>query len=159
MKLFFCPLCHDIVKMIEGEMRHCACGKCGGRYKTKEIASIEGRAIPIVIDNDELIFAIQLRSPNLICKFTAAVIPTNKENCVIKEDMCRACRMHLVNHELRPIQHPENKKDSKNEGYQVYECGICGEIWGCRYQYDPRCGNDDRWKAFGKDSTMVRRHY
>ena len=140
-------------------MRHCACGKCGGMYKNKETASIEGRAIPIVIDNNELVLAIQLRSPNLMCKFTAAVIPINQENQVIKESMCHACRGFLANRELRPIPHPENSQDYNNEGYQVYECGICGEIWGCRYQYDPGCGVDNRWKAFGKDVTKVRRHY
>lgn len=63
---------------------------------------------------------------------------------------------------LVPIDHPANSVDwngYSSQGYQVYRCTECGDYWGCRYQYDPGTGADDRWHRFGPDINLVKRHY
>ncbi len=164
MKLFLCPLCEDIVRMVEGEMRHCKCGKSGGMYRDKVMAEIEGHAIPIGISNPSLVEAVKLQQgyahPIRIIAFT---IPPQEKNHIIAQVMCDQCRQQRFKH-LTIIDHPENTADRSanapsSQGYQVYKCEICGEIWGCRYQWDPGSGSDNRWKAFGKNPDNVRRHY
>jgi len=64
---------------------------------------------------------------------------------------------------MRKVESPANSTDSSgmsSQGYIVYECQVCKCIWGCRYQYDPGTGSDDRWHNFGViDPTTVKRHY
>jgi hypothetical protein len=50
MKLIFCEKCKDLVKLIE-KTRKCKCGKCAGKYFTKELAVINTEAILVGIDN------------------------------------------------------------------------------------------------------------
>ena len=165
MKLFLCPLCEDVVRMLEGEMRYCKCGKSGGMYVDKRMAEIEGHAIPIGISNASLVKALELQTgydhPIRIIAFT---IPPEKTHHIIKQSMCSQCRQQKFNHLTLISNHPENGSDGaarspSSQGYQVYRCEICGEYWGCRYQWDPGSGSDDRWKSFGKNPDDVRRHY
>jgi len=164
MKLFLCPLCEDVVRMLKGEMRYCKCGKSGGVYIDEVMAEIEGHAIPIGISNSSLLDALSLhlnsKAPVQIVAFT---IPPTKEFHIIKQPMCNNCRQQEFKH-LKTIKHSENTSDNSalspsSQGYQVYVCEVCGEYWGCRYQWDPGSGSDDRWKAFGKNPGDVRRHY
>lgn len=164
MKLFLCPLCEDMVRMIEGEMRHCRCGKSGGMYIDKTMAEIEGHAIPIGISNPSLVKALKLQ-PGYThsIRIIAFTIPPEENNHIIKQPMCSNCRQHEFKH-LSPVNHPDNGSDKSalrpsSQGYQVYVCEVCGEYWGCRYQWDPGSGSDDRWKSFGKNPGDVRRHY
>lgn len=63
---------------------------------------------------------------------------------------------------LVKVDHPVNAVDWRNyssQGYQVYRCKECGDYWGCRYQYDPGTGQDDRWHRFGPNLSDVKRHY
>ena len=164
MKLFLCPLCEDVVRMIEGEMRYCKCGKSGGIYLDKTVAEIEGHAIPIGIANPSLVKAVKLQQGyDYPCRIIAFTIPPEENSHIVKQPMCNKCRQQNCSH-LKPVDHPENGSDGaarspNSQGYQVYRCEICGEYWGCRYQWDPGSGSDDRWKAFGKNPGDVRRHY
>lgn len=63
---------------------------------------------------------------------------------------------------LESVAHAANASDwsgASNQGYEVRQCGICGDYWGCRYQYDPGTGADDRWHRFGSNIEDVKRHY
>ena len=164
MKLFLCPVCEDVVRMVEGEMRYCRCGKSGGMYVDKTMAEIEGHAIPIGISNNSLLNVLKLHlkseTPVHVVAFT---IPPKKEYHIIKQPMCSKCRQQEFEH-LKAITHPENTSDTSahspsTQGYQVYKCERCGEYWGCRYQWDQGSGSDNRWKAFGKNQDDIRRHY
>jgi hypothetical protein len=60
--------------------------------------------------------------------------------------------------------HPANTEDYaesyRTQGYRVFRCRRCGDLWGCRYQFDAGTGHDDRWHRFGNvDPTTIRRHY
>jgi hypothetical protein len=160
MKLFFCPECHDIVKMVIGEMRYCSCKKSGGMYVDNVVAEIEGKAVPLGIDNNELVAAYQLKSGKVPCKFSMFFIPDFPANHIIHQPLCYHCRNNSTD-ALNAINHPINCKDRENgsQGYQVYRCHMCGEYWGCRYQYDRESGSDNRWAALGKDPEKIRRHY
>ncbi len=64
--------------------------------------------------------------------------------------------------DMRPITHPLNAADYKGpglsrQGYQVYECIRCGDLWGCRYQRHGGTGSDDRWAKL--DPVNPVRHY
>lgn len=164
MKLFLCPACEDVVRMVEGEMRYCKCGKSGGMYLDKIMAEIEGHAIPIGISNQDLVKAVGLQEGyNYPIRFIAFTIPPLEKNHIIKQPMCKSCRQQTFKN-LTLVKHPENTSDAaakspNSQGYNVYRCEICGEYWGCRYQWDPGTGSDNRWKAFGKNPDNVRRHY
>lgn len=163
MKLILCPECEDVVRLRINEMRYCSCKKSGGMYTDRQNAIIEGRAIPIGISNQSLIKSIGLQEgyshPVRIIAFT---IPVDAKNHVVRQSMCSKCQQQELNH-LIPIDHSENYIDYRSsnsfQGYKVYRCNICGEYWGCRYQWDAGSGSDDKWKAFGKDPDNVRRHY
>ena len=60
MKLLFCPLCEDIVKLAlaHEDYRTCTCGKSCGKYMTHEHAIYGGHAIPIGINNNAFILAM-----------------------------------------------------------------------------------------------------
>jgi len=81
----------------------------------------------------------------------------------IVEKIDRQCCQ--VNLDLDKVDHPANETDCKDshsysgQGYQVYRCKICGDYWGCRWQYDEGTGEDDRWQNFGLDPSNVKRHY
>ena len=64
---------------------------------------------------------------------------------------------------MRKIEHEVNTEDWNShysrQGYQVYQCKICGRYWGCRYQWDMGTGSDNKWKCFGKDKENIERHY
>ncbi len=164
MKLFLCPMCEDIVRMVENEMRYCQCGKSGGMYRDKVMAEIEGHAIPIGISNPSLVKAVKLQQGyDHSIRIVAFTIPSKEKNHIIKQPMCNSCRQQTFKN-LDPIEHSENMSDTsysalRSQGYRVYKCNICGEYWGCRYQWDPGSGSDNRWKAFGKNPENVRRHY
>lgn len=58
-------------------------------------------------------------------------------------------------HQLQRIDdHPLNRTDWRNsyssQGYQVWRCKCCGQLWGCRYQYDAGTGSDDKWEKLTK---------
>ena len=51
MKLFYCPQCHDVMKL-HVYLRQCYCGESGGFYKRDGLnAVLIGEAIPVGIDN------------------------------------------------------------------------------------------------------------
>lgn len=77
MKLLFCPLCQDVVKMIEREPRACHCGASHGVVAADGIhATIRGHAIPLGFDNSSLAGALRSRpEEGLGSRFEAFVIP------------------------------------------------------------------------------------
>ena len=75
MKLFFCPRCHDIVKL-RRELRKCECGSSWGRYMGQINATIGGVAIPLGIENGSLAAALGSRPDSGAgVRFDAFVIP------------------------------------------------------------------------------------
>jgi len=56
MKLFYCPLCGDIVRM-QLEERTCKCGESKGKYTDNINSVVSEGAIPMGIDNNTLIEA------------------------------------------------------------------------------------------------------
>jgi len=51
-KLIYCPHCHDIISLGK-ESKSCKCKKSGGKYKNKINAVYWGKAVPLVIDNED----------------------------------------------------------------------------------------------------------
>ena len=79
MKLIYCPVCKDIVKLTR-RIRSCQCGQSSGRYKDDVNAIISGRSIPLGIDNTSFLKARLARPYHDIgdgALFTAFVIPHN----------------------------------------------------------------------------------
>ena len=63
MKLFYCPLCCDVIKLIN-KKRFCKCKKSYGKLIDKldnacEIAYINNIAVPIAFDNNYIRLALQ----------------------------------------------------------------------------------------------------
>jgi hypothetical protein len=76
MKLLFCNVCHDVVKLtFDG--RYCACKKSWGKYLPDGLyAQISGEAIPIGFANNTLLEALCKRpQAGDGSRFTAFVIP------------------------------------------------------------------------------------
>lgn len=70
----------------------------------------------------------------------------------------------LDDYRWRKVASPANSEDWNQpgsvQGYQVYECMECGDVWGLRYQWDAGTGDDDNWKRFGAiHPSRVKRHY
>ena len=79
MKLIYCPICQDVVKLWhqDDEARFCHCGASFGKYDEDGLhATIYGEAIPLGFDNASLRDALKLR-PEEGCgsQFSAFVIP------------------------------------------------------------------------------------
>lgn len=77
MKLIFCPVCLDVIKLTVGKVRECECGTSYGRYEDDGYnAKIGGKAIPVGIDNVSFVQALQERpKEGLGSVFNAFVIP------------------------------------------------------------------------------------
>lgn len=74
-----------------------------------------------------------------------------------QHDCLRDDRFERIN---SPVNSNDWESGGSSQGYVVFRCKECGDIWGCRYQYDPGTGHDDKWKRFGEvDPASVRRHY
>lgn len=75
MKLLYCKLCGDIVRL-RGELRRCECGASTGRYTGVLQAEISGSAIPLGFNNLDFFLALEERpEQGLGKKFTAFIIP------------------------------------------------------------------------------------
>lgn len=70
MKLIFCSVCEDIVRLWPGYWRSCSCGQAYGRYsiaglaygENARVAEVGGCAIPFGIPNPQFVLALQNRS-------------------------------------------------------------------------------------------------
>lgn len=55
MKLIRCTYCNDVVALIPGRLRACACGRSRGRYRADGIAAdIAGPCVALGIDNESM---------------------------------------------------------------------------------------------------------
>lgn len=77
MKLIFCPLCEDVVKIRTEQERRCWCGKSGGRYLSDGLHALTfGSAIPIGFNNASFLRAVKNKPrEGSGHEFTAFVIP------------------------------------------------------------------------------------
>ncbi len=77
MKLIFCPVCHDIVKLLLEMDRSCQCACSWGHYKGDGLnATYGGMAIPLGIANSTFVKAVQNRPESGEGeRFEAFVIP------------------------------------------------------------------------------------
>ena len=80
MKLLFCPMCQDIVKLLKERQRTCVCGKSWGMYLENGVDSIYGgEAVVLGFGNETFMSAIRKlggRGPDgLGWRFTAFVMP------------------------------------------------------------------------------------
>lgn len=76
MKLIFCTVCHDIVKLTT-ERRTCVCRESSGYYKRDlRTVKISGPAVPIGILNNEFMAAVEeFKKTGKEGNFTSFVIP------------------------------------------------------------------------------------
>jgi len=76
-KLLFCPVCQDVIKLGKDKKRFCECGESAGHYLEDGInANIYGRAIPIGFQNKSFVDALHYRPEDGWGeKFKAFVIP------------------------------------------------------------------------------------
>lgn len=76
MKLIFCKVCEDVVRLDRKE-RTCECQSCGGRYLSPVLAEYWGEsAVPLSIDTESLKMAVSQRPENgRGNEFVAFVIP------------------------------------------------------------------------------------
>jgi len=62
MKLFFCPNCQDVIKMIPEAHRTCFCGASGGYCEKDGLKAVTiGKAVSLGFDNWSLKIALDLR--------------------------------------------------------------------------------------------------
>jgi hypothetical protein len=76
MKLFFCPKCHDIIKLTFS-LRYCVCGECHGMYEKDGLhARISANAVPLGFANSSFVEALKKRPKDgWGQRFEAFVIP------------------------------------------------------------------------------------
>lgn len=90
MKLIYCKLCQDVVRLIKDHDRKCSCGKSGGQYLDNLNAEYFGdNAVPIGFSNPDFRIALRNRpKEGLGTRFEAFVIP---EMCdtFIRRDICQ----------------------------------------------------------------------
>jgi len=62
MVLFYCPNCHDVLKIMKAELRSCNCGKSSGRYDIDGSSIVLfGESVSIRFDNTSLKEALTYR--------------------------------------------------------------------------------------------------
>jgi len=86
MKLIYCPVCTDIVRLFEDE-RFCKCRASWGNYVDSINAKIGGEAIPFGISNATLANALQINAAGITDEsiyFQIFIIPINCTT-IIKE--------------------------------------------------------------------------
>lgn len=80
MKLLFCKNCEDIIRLIPNRERFCQCGATSGLYRSDGYHAdyIGEQAVPLFIDNESLLEAIQNRpkGPGPGEVFVAGVVPS-----------------------------------------------------------------------------------
>lgn len=77
MKLIFCPICHDIVKLTMKVRRSCLCETSWGHYEEDGLNAIYGgQAVPLGFANSSFVNAVNNQPPLGLGKtFEAFVIP------------------------------------------------------------------------------------
>ncbi len=77
MKLIFCPICHDIVRLTTQKDRSCFCDSSWGNYEADGLnATYGGAAVPLGFDNSSFVNAVKNQpSIGLGKTFEAFVIP------------------------------------------------------------------------------------
>lgn len=77
MKLIYCPVCHDVVRLLTLKPRTCACGRAFGMYDDDDLhAFVGGSAIPLGFANLSLRHALNEQPISGDGKpFNAFVIP------------------------------------------------------------------------------------
>ncbi len=77
MKLIFCPICHDILKLALNTVKACECGESWGAYEEDGLnAFYGGEAVPLGIANRSFFNAVNKQPPIGLGKtFEAFVIP------------------------------------------------------------------------------------
>jgi hypothetical protein len=85
MKLIFCPICTDIIRLShDNSTVYCECKKSSGRYVNQIDAIIYGEAIPLGISNESFSKALRNRPQNgLGIEFKAFVIPVECKSIII----------------------------------------------------------------------------
>lgn len=87
MKLIFCPLCQDVVKLRLQEKRTCVCGSSWGQYTDFLHATIGGEAIPIGFANSSFVRALSERPDSGWGRnFEAFVIPKECDTIKIEKE-------------------------------------------------------------------------
>lgn len=81
MKLIFCPVCEDVVKLVASR-RYCHCARSYGQYLGDGLhAEIGGEAVPIGFDNHSFARAIKQRpEEGEGSRFEAFIIPVKCDN-------------------------------------------------------------------------------
>jgi hypothetical protein len=123
MKLFFCPRCGDIVKMLY-KNRSCACGLCSGHYNPDGHTAVIVNGIGIGVSNRSFFSALYKRpehevdakTRNQVNTFEAWVTPLNQPRIQQKNTEENPCGGSI---------HLENVKISKGEIVQTGQT-ICG---------------------------------
>jgi len=59
MKLIFCPVCQDVVRLIRSRKRFCKCRTSWGKYLDDVFAQIGGPAIPLGFHNSSFADALE----------------------------------------------------------------------------------------------------
>lgn len=91
MKLITCERCHDTMQLVNGMVRTCYCGDCGGKYLSDNITAVVNKdAIVFGIDNNGFNIAKQLyhmhqESPHRVDFFFSGWIPTKPGEVIVVE--------------------------------------------------------------------------
>lgn len=87
MKLIYCPLCQDVVRLVVSKQRFCECCASYGQYKEDGLnATIGGSAIPIGFSNLSFSVALNVRDSSRSVEFEAFVIPTICKTVTVDEE-------------------------------------------------------------------------
>ena len=85
MKLFFCPSCQDVLKIVRNE-RTCSCGASSGFYHSDGLnATVKGEAVPLGFGNTSFVEALENRPASgggerFVAFVIPKVCPTVKES-------------------------------------------------------------------------------
>jgi hypothetical protein len=82
-KLIYCPYCTDVVKL-QRTLRRCDCGASWGLYHADGLhATVGGDAVPLGIDNADLLYQIQRYWAGSIgLDLSAFVIPQSSDRVI-----------------------------------------------------------------------------
>jgi len=93
MKLIACPKCNDTMQLVQGYVRTCWCGDCGGKYLSDRITAVVNKdAIIFGIDNNGFGVAKQLydmhqETPHRVDFFFTGWIPNHPGEVVVVDSV------------------------------------------------------------------------
>lgn len=145
MKLFFCPSCSDVQKLLVGTIRTCSCGKSSGKYIDQINSEYYGDAVPLGFSNSSLIAALEERERAILdgkeakmplgIEFTAFTMPSGAPSVKMKDGVKKLFK-----------KRPQTKEE------QLYEFCQALEVKTNAHKNSLEPISETDWEQFGTDA-------